>query len=99
MKLKTGVESPLQWSAETPHLYQLLLTHRDDEFSQMDFSNALQSLPKTLTAEKTQTSTDSRQIGTATHLIIEKLDLTSPVTLETVRALAADLSARRSQSE
>jgi len=31
MKLKTGVESPLQWSAETPHLYQLLLTHRDDE--------------------------------------------------------------------
>ncbi|MBW8016795.1 MAG: helicase-exonuclease AddAB subunit AddA [Planctomycetes bacterium] len=98
--LMSKVKTSLSWQypfAESARTHAKMsvseLTHRDDEFSQMDFSNALQSLPKTLTAEKTQTSTDSRQIGTATHLIIEKLDLTSPVTLETVRALAADLTA------
>jgi beta-galactosidase len=29
LKLTTGVPTPLPWSAETPNLYQLLLTHRD----------------------------------------------------------------------
>lgn len=70
------------------------LTHRDDEFSQMDFSNALGALPKSLKAENKQTKADPRQIGTATHLIIEKLDLSCPVTLQTVKLLADDLAAQ-----
>jgi ATP-dependent helicase/nuclease subunit A len=68
------------------------LTHRDDEFLQMDFSKALQTLPKKLQAENKQTGLDPRQIGTATHLIIEKLDLTLPVTPDCVKTLAGDLT-------
>ncbi len=29
LKLTTGVQNPLQWSAESPSLYQLLVTHRN----------------------------------------------------------------------
>jgi len=101
-KVKTSLswQYPFAQSAQTDAKMSVSeLTHRDDEFSQMDYSNALKSMPKSLAVEKTQTKVDPRQIGTATHLIIEKLDLTLPVTLEVVRSLAADLAAENQIDE
>ncbi|MCF7954544.1 MAG: PD-(D/E)XK nuclease family protein, partial [Phycisphaerae bacterium] len=106
VELMSKVKASLSWqypfaqSAKTDAKMSVSeLTHRDDEFSQMDYSKALQSLPKTLTAEKADSKIDPRQIGTATHLIIEKLDLTSPVTLETVQSLVAELTAENQIDE
>ena len=57
------------------------LTHQDDEFARVDFSRALERKPGVLTASS---SPPGRVIGTAIHLVISSLDLTTPVTRDVV---------------
>ncbi|NLZ07103.1 MAG: helicase-exonuclease AddAB subunit AddA [Phycisphaerae bacterium] len=62
------------------------LTHRDDEFTRLDYSRALDRRPLALIASDTaSTPPDSaRQVGAATHLVISSVDLTGPVTRQAV---------------
>lgn len=67
------------------------LTHRGDEFSRFDLSDAFERLPQALREGGAETNVDPRQVGTATHLIIEKLDLAAGATLAAVKSLRDQL--------
>lgn len=59
------------------------LTHRDDEYVKFDYSGTLSSKPEIL-KEQTEDIPESRQIGTASHLIISQLDLSKPVEMQEI---------------
>jgi ATP-dependent helicase/nuclease subunit A len=63
-------------------------THRNDEFTKIDYSLAFDRKPKAVFATK---QIHGRAIGTATHLVMSKLDLAKPVTMETVSRLIEKL--------
>lgn len=65
------------------------LTHQDDMFVQRDYSEALDRRPAILLASGLETSGSrpAREIGTAAHLVISKLDLKRPVTLSTIERM------------
>jgi ATP-dependent helicase/nuclease subunit A len=67
------------------------LTHRSDEYVRLDYSRALERQPRALLAVE---PVEGRLIGTATHAVIARVDLTQPVTAEavteTVEKLVAD---------
>ncbi len=62
------------------------ITHRDDEFANLDYSGILDRLPAALLTSEDNISEPpaARLIGTATHLVISELDLTKPINIETV---------------
>jgi ATP-dependent helicase/nuclease subunit A len=72
------------------------LTHGNDEYMTFDYSKALDRLPRALMTATPDSGEplDGRLIGTATHLVISKLDLDGPVTIkavdETIKKLLAD---------
>jgi ATP-dependent helicase/nuclease subunit A len=63
-------------------------THRNDEFTKIDYSLAFDRKPKAVFATK---QIDGRSIGTATHLVMSKLDLAKSVTTEAVTQLIEKL--------
>ena len=63
-------------------------THRNDEFTKIDYSLAFDRKPKAVFATK---QIDGRTIGTATHLVMSKLDLTKPITTEVIKQLIETL--------
>ena len=63
-------------------------THRNDEFTKIDYSLAFDRKPKTVFATR---QIDGRSIGTATHLVMSKLDLAKPVTTEDVTRIIGKL--------
>ena len=63
-------------------------THRNDEFTKIDYSLAFDRKPKAVFATK---QIDGREIGTATHLVMSKLDLAKSVTTEAVVQLIEKL--------
>jgi ATP-dependent helicase/nuclease subunit A len=63
-------------------------THRNDEFTKIDYSLAFDRKPKAVFATK---QIDGRAIGTATHLVMSKLDLAKSVTAESVNRLIEKL--------
>ncbi|MHC4634677.1 MAG: 3'-5' exonuclease, partial [Planctomycetota bacterium] len=70
------------------------LTHLDDEYVKTDYSGALGRQPKAVLSGVPAEVVDSRIVGTATHLVISKLDLTVPVSKaaveETIERLLTD---------
>ena len=61
------------------------LTHRNDEYIKFDYSGTLDRRPHALTAEpQTIDILEPRLKGTASHLVISRLDLTMPVCETTV---------------
>ena len=71
------------------------LTHRSDEYIKFDYSRALDRRPAALVAEQDlRGRVEPRLIGTATHLVVSHLDLSGPVTKEsiekTIEKLLAD---------
>jgi ATP-dependent helicase/nuclease subunit A len=71
-------------------------THRDDEFTKIDYSLAFDRKPKAVFATKQIDGRAacpelSRRVGTATHLVMSKLDLAKSVTAETVTQLIEQL--------
>jgi len=69
------------------------LTHPDDEFAQPDISGAFQRLPRAVSAAHTGAggTTDARAAGTATHLLIQHVDLSAEITTAALRAAAGQL--------
>jgi ATP-dependent helicase/nuclease subunit A len=67
------------------------LTHRDDEYVRIDYTKALNRKPKAAAAIDSGESIDGRLIGTATHLIIGKLDLSGSITAETIEQIKQKL--------
>jgi len=67
------------------------LTHRDDEYVRIDYTKALNRKPKAAAAIDSGESIDGRLIGTATHLIIGKLDLSGSITAETIKQVKQKL--------
>ena len=63
-------------------------THRNDEFTKIDYSHVFARKPKAVFAAE---QIDGRTIGTATHLVISKLDLTGYVTVQTIKQLVEKL--------
>ncbi len=59
-------------------------THRNDEFTKLDYSSSLTKRPKVLLTEE---QFDGKNIGTATHLVLSQLDLDKPVTKEAITIL------------
>ena len=68
------------------------LTHAGDEFAKSDFSAAIGRKPKVLEGDKGG-KVDGRVVGSATHLVIQNIDLSVPVTLESIRGTAQGLVA------
>ena len=68
------------------------LTHRSDEYVEVDYSRSLARRPACLATG--QGPVDPRLIGSATHLLITSLDLTAPVTKETIERTKEDLLSR-----
>jgi ATP-dependent helicase/nuclease subunit A len=62
------------------------LTHAHDEFVKFDYSRALERLPNAIVTTEPDSGApvEPRLIGTAVHLVISELDLTKPVTSETI---------------
>ncbi len=71
------------------------LTHHTDEYVKIDYSATLQRQPKAVMVAQTEPAetVEARLIGTATHLIISKLDLARPVTSEAVEDIKEKLLA------
>jgi len=67
------------------------LTHHADEHVKFDYSRALQRRPKAVLPADLIGAIDAQLIGTATHLLISKLDLAKPVTTEAIEQLKAQL--------
>jgi len=63
-------------------------THRNDEFTKIDYSLAFDRKPKAVFSTK---QIDGRSVGTATHLVMSKLDLAKSVTTEAVTRLIEKL--------
>ncbi len=68
-------------------------THRNDEFTELDFSRALERRPAAVLSDELPSRPDARLIGIATHLVMSKLDLDVPVTQTAVEQVIADLVA------
>ncbi len=62
-------------------------THRDDEFVQRDYSRALERRPRALSEGVVEDSVQGRLVGTATHLVLSKLELTERISEGAVRAV------------
>jgi len=71
------------------------LTHQNDEYIRADYSNALEREPKILmqTGPAGTKSSISLSIGTATHSVLEQLELSDGVTESTVRKTRDKLAA------
>ncbi len=73
------------------------LSHRDDEFALVDLDGVFARRPRVLTRTSTKEPAgpparpSARQVGSATHLVIESLDLSAPVTTEAVGDCVAGL--------
>jgi len=71
------------------------LTHHTDEYVKFDYSRALEQKPRVVSLADSIGAIDARLIGTATHLLISKLDLTKSVTAEAIEHLKAQLIAEQ----
>ena len=60
------------------------LTHHSDEYVKIDYSKSLEQKPKAVLSADLIGKVDSKLIGTATHLVIARVDLSEPVTEKTV---------------
>jgi ATP-dependent helicase/nuclease subunit A len=71
------------------------LTHRNDEYIKFDYSAALDRQPAALSASAADLLNHrrSRLIGTIAHIVISKLDLTRPVTAQTIEDKKSELLA------
>ena len=75
------------------------LTHLGDEYVKADYSGVLARKPKAVSAVDLAESVQSRLIGTATHLVISRLDLTKQVNKEAIDKIAGKLVAAGAVAE
>ncbi len=75
------------------------LTHQEDEFVRMDYSNALERRPRAVLAGDLVEQIDGRLVGTATHLVISQLNLGEAITEEAIEQVKERLVAEGGISE
>lgn len=104
--LLAGLKESLNWQYKFDHLTKLpakdtvtRLTHRDDEFSKTQFSDALDRIPKAFGHSISADAVDSRLIGTAAHLVLASVDLSVPPTALTIAKTVKKLLARQAITE
>ncbi len=92
-KVYSQVKKSLDWRYPYGDTYRLpaknsvtQLTHSSDEYVKLNYSLALERKPGTLIEQETTLTkpVEPRLVGTATHLVISKLDLGGAVTEEAV---------------
>ncbi len=106
-KLLSQIKKSLSWGYEFSDAVVLpakqsvtQLTHRNDEYVKFDYSKVLERKPRAVIAtEAGLTEPQGRLIGTATHLVISQLDLSKPVTGETIEKTKEKLLADGSITE
>jgi len=69
------------------------ITHRNDEYLKIDYSRALERKPKTVLSADLAGVVEGRLIGTATHLVISRLDWVRPVNKEAIEKVIDKLLA------
>jgi ATP-dependent helicase/nuclease subunit A len=96
--LLTRVTSSLTWKYPSQAATQTCaktsvtqLTHRGDEFAAIDYSAAFEQIPLTLKSDPDSLAIEPRTLGTATHLVIQSLDITRPVNEKAVRDTIGNL--------
>jgi ATP-dependent helicase/nuclease subunit A len=67
------------------------LTHREDEFSAANIEPVFSKTPSILHGNLPDGTPDAMSLGSATHLVIEKIDLSVPVDSQTVEATISEL--------
>jgi len=87
-KLLSQVKKSLSWRYQfgdapfTPAKTSVTeLTHHSDEYARFDYSRAFERMPRAIAAVE---PLEGRLIGTATHLVIARLDLARPVTKQAI---------------
>jgi ATP-dependent helicase/nuclease subunit A len=70
------------------------LSYANDEFKRADYSKSLERRPKAVVAD-TEEAVDSRQVGTAAHLLISSLDITRPLTAAYIEDVKKELVAEK----
>jgi len=111
-KLLSAVKASLAWRYQFGDAHRLpakqsvtQLTHRSDEHFVFDYSMALERKPKVVLSLEPDLGepAEARLVGTATHLVIAKLNLAEPVTSraieETKERLLADNSITQAAAE
>jgi ATP-dependent helicase/nuclease subunit A len=105
-KLLRRVKKSLSWQYQFSDIVPLpakrsvtQLTHRSDEYVKLDYSRALEQKPKAALPADLIGAIDARLIGTATHLLISRLDLAKPITAEAIEQLKAELIAAQAINE
>lgn len=94
------IETNLQWQypcsdiTRTPAKLSVSeLTHRDDEFAAADVRWAFTHEPSALhDPDESQTAPDALSLGSAVHLIFERIDLSGPVDADTIQSTIAKLT-------
>ncbi len=101
-KLLTEIKKSLAWQyqyGEAPYLSAKTsvteLTHRNDEFFKYDYSGVLDRQPRAIMTEGLEEARpiEPRLIGTASHLVISSLDLSRPITKDTIDRVIENLIA------
>ncbi|MHC4624103.1 MAG: helicase-exonuclease AddAB subunit AddA [Planctomycetota bacterium] len=71
------------------------LTHRSDEYMKFDYSMAMERKPRVLCVGQGDLAgpVEGRLIGTATHLLIARLDLTGPINRKSIQEITEKLVA------
>ncbi len=68
------------------------LTHRSDEFATTDLKDVLTKRPEAVLAGgESKSGVDGRQIGTATHLVMQRLDLSKAIDEKVIEKAKAEL--------
>ena len=67
------------------------LTHGNDEYAKRNYADSLESKPRVLLSGDLTRRPDSRLTGSATHLVISKIDLSCPVTEVSVKETIDEL--------
>lgn len=106
-KLLSQIKKSLSWQYEFSDAVVLpakqsvtQLTHRNDEYVKFDYSKALERKPRAVIAtEAGLIEPQGRLIGTATHLVISRLDLSKPVTAGTISKTKEKLLAKGAITE
>jgi ATP-dependent exoDNAse (exonuclease V) beta subunit len=75
------------------------LTHRSDEYHKFDYSQALTRRPQAVLAAESAESTEGRLVGTATHLVLSKIDLQKNITVEAIEQVIEKLLAGGAMAE
>lgn len=101
-KIKSALLDKIKGSLQWQYDYQQValvpakcsvtgLSHRNDELAKIDYSRIFAKKPSVLSYDTSVGKTDSLAIGSASHLLLSKVNLSAPVTTQILQDLKSDL--------